>query len=98
MLILTRKLGESLLIGNDIRITVTEIKGKNVRIGIKAPVSIPVYREEIYHAVLEENRLATTLTEIGDKQTTTMLGKLLNRYEMKEKRLSEGREEGSRDK
>lgn len=48
MLVLTRKIGESIRIGDDIIITVKQISGKHVRLGIQAPSAIPVYREEIY--------------------------------------------------
>ncbi len=50
MLILTRKLGESITIGDDIKITFLETKGKQVRIGIEAPPHIAVHREEIYQS------------------------------------------------
>ncbi len=55
MLILTRKLGESITIGDDIRITFLEAKGKQVRIGIEAPPHIAVHREEIYQLIREQN-------------------------------------------
>jgi carbon storage regulator len=58
MLILTRKLGESLRIGDDVRITVVEIKGNQVRIGIAAPRSCPIYREEIYLQIQSANKEA----------------------------------------
>lgn len=48
MLILTRRVGGKIIIGNDIEISVYGIKGNQVRLGIKAPKEIPVYREEIY--------------------------------------------------
>lgn len=48
MLILTRKTGESIMIGDDIAITVLRVMGDTVKIGIEAPRSIPIYREEIY--------------------------------------------------
>ena len=51
MLILTRKLGESITIGDDIKITFLETKGKQVRIGIEAPPHIVVHREEIYNLI-----------------------------------------------
>ncbi len=47
MLILTRKMGESLKIGEDIEVTVLGIKGNQVRIGVKAPREVPVHREEV---------------------------------------------------
>ena len=58
MLILTRKLGESIAIGDDVKITFLEIKGKQLRIGIEAPKQIPVHRSEIYEAIQEQNMLA----------------------------------------
>jgi carbon storage regulator len=58
MLILTRKHGESLRIGGDVRITVVEIKGNQVRIGIDAPRSCPIYREEIYLQIQSANKEA----------------------------------------
>lgn len=58
MLILTRKPGESLYIGDEVIVTVVEIKGNQVRVGIKAPPEKRIYREEIYMQILEENRKA----------------------------------------
>ena len=55
MLVLTRRPGESIVVGEDIVITVIEIKGGQVRIGIDAPRSVEVYREEIYVQVRQEN-------------------------------------------
>ncbi|WP_027356848.1 carbon storage regulator CsrA [Desulfofundulus thermocisternus] len=60
MLVLTRKKGQSLVIGRDIRVVVVEVSGDFVRLGIEAPPEVVVYREEIYRAVREENRAATT--------------------------------------
>ncbi len=57
MLILTRKPGESLYIG-DVKVTIVELKGHQIRIGIDAPPEIRIYREEIYVQILEENRKA----------------------------------------
>lgn len=53
MLILTRKVDEKLLIGDDIAISVLEIRGNQVKIGIDAPKDVAIYREEIYHKVKE---------------------------------------------
>lgn len=58
MLVLTRKPGQSLYIGDDIKITLHGIRGNQVRIGIEAPSSVKIYREEIYLQILEENRSA----------------------------------------
>lgn len=59
MLILTRKLGESINIGEDIKISVLGIHGRQVRIGIEAPLNVVVHREEIYVKIQEENRKAS---------------------------------------
>lgn len=58
MLALSRKQGESIMIGNDIEITLIDIKGDQVKIGISAPKSVPVYRKEIYVAIEQENKEA----------------------------------------
>lgn len=58
MLALSRKQGESIVIGNNIEITVLEAKSDQVKIGISAPKSVPVYRKEIYAQIQEENREA----------------------------------------
>ena len=56
MLALTRKKGEALVLNNDIEITVLEIKGDQVKIGIQAPKEVPVYRKEIYLQIQKENQ------------------------------------------
>jgi carbon storage regulator len=58
MLILTRRPGERVVIGEDIVVTVMSVSGHTVRIGIAAPEGVPIYREEIWEAVREENRAA----------------------------------------
>lgn len=56
MLALSRKQGESIMIGNSIELTILEVKGDQVKVGINAPKSIPVYRKEIYTQIQEANR------------------------------------------
>jgi carbon storage regulator len=58
MLIITRRPGEKIMLGDDIVVHVMEIVGNSVRVGIQAPRSVPVYREEIWNAVREENQAA----------------------------------------
>jgi carbon storage regulator len=58
MLIITRRPGEKVMLGDDIVVEVIEVSGSSVRIGIAAPRSVPVYREEIWTAVKEENAAA----------------------------------------
>ncbi|MBQ1597368.1 MAG: carbon storage regulator CsrA [Lachnospiraceae bacterium] len=55
MLALTRKKGESLVINNNIEITVMEVKGDQVKLGITAPKEIPIYRKEVYLQIQKEN-------------------------------------------
>jgi len=59
MLVLARKKGQSIVIAERIKITVLEIKGDQVRLGIEAPQDLSVYREEIYEQILKENIIAT---------------------------------------
>lgn len=58
MLALSRKLGESIVIGKDIKISILEIKGDQIKIGIDAPKNVTIYREEIFRQIEEENKEA----------------------------------------
>ncbi len=58
MLVLTRKLGESIAIDDDIKIVVLQIKGRQVRLGIEAPRDTKIHREEVYIAIQEQNKEA----------------------------------------
>lgn len=63
MLILTRKVGERVTIGDDVVVTVLEVKGSHVKLGIEAPSHTRVHREEIYRRILEENMEAARATK-----------------------------------
>jgi carbon storage regulator len=63
MLVLTRKLQQSIVIGDEIEVVVLEIRGEQVRIGIKAPKNVTVHRQEIYDQIQEENRGSTEVRE-----------------------------------
>jgi len=65
LLVLTRKLGEKIQIGDDISIVIMELKGKQVKLGIDAPSNIKVHREEIYQKIQDENIKASNI-EIKD--------------------------------
>ncbi len=58
MLIITRRAGQRIMIGDDIVINVMELTGSNVRLGVEAPKHLPIYREEIWEAVKQENEAA----------------------------------------
>ena len=75
MLILTRKSGESITIGDDVKITVIEVKGKQVRIGIDAPRNYIIHREEVYIRIQEENKRAAEKTPVSLKNITDFLKK-----------------------
>jgi carbon storage regulator len=59
-LIITRRAGQKIMLGDDITVHVMEIVGNSVRLGVEAPKSLPVYREEIWAAVKEENQASAT--------------------------------------
>jgi carbon storage regulator len=58
VLVISRKSGERICLGDDVTVTVLEIVGSSVRLGIEAPAEVPIYRHEIWAAVKEENRAA----------------------------------------
>ncbi|OPX19648.1 MAG: carbon storage regulator [Desulfobacca sp. 4484_104] len=72
MLIFTRKLGETIRIGDNIRIKIVDIKGKQVRVGIEAPLDVVVHREEIYLKILEENLQAAEVESVDLNEVTKL--------------------------
>lgn len=58
MLALARKINQSIMIGNDIEVTLLEIKGDQIKIGISAPKNVPIYRKEIFDQIQQENKNA----------------------------------------
>ncbi|MCC6277708.1 MAG: carbon storage regulator CsrA [Oligoflexia bacterium] len=75
MLVLTRKLGESIAIDDHIKIVVVQIKGKQVRLGIEAPKETKIHREEVYLAIQDQNKQASTTNADDTKKVTSLLKK-----------------------
>jgi carbon storage regulator len=76
MLVLTRKSGESLIIGDDVVVTIVEIRGNQVKIGVEAPDSIKVYREELLKKIMKENVKAA-------KTNGSKISALVNQFKVK---------------
>ena len=94
MLVLTRKVGEGIAIGDEIKIIVMQVKGKQVRLGIKASPSTVVHREEIYQRIQEENHnasqpdaraIAEAVDIIGNDTQVERQGSVLRRSVRKKK-------------
>ena len=75
MLVLTRKAGESIVIGSEIRITVLDLQGRQIRLGIEAPSDISVHRGEVYERIREENEKAAQ----GDQRELKALSQALKK-------------------
>ena len=78
MLVLTRKKGEKIIIDDNIEITVVEIEGNKVKVGIDAPKSIEIHREEVYRRIEEENK------EAASSKDLSRLGNLVIKKEEKD--------------
>ena len=65
MLAVTRKKGESIIVNNDIEISILELRGDQVKIGISAPKEVPVYRKEVYLQIQKENQAAVNLENVN---------------------------------
>jgi carbon storage regulator len=70
MLVLTRKLGEVIRVGESVTVRVLEVKGNQVRLGVDAPADVRIYREEIYRAVQKENEEAVVRDATGLDEAT----------------------------
>jgi carbon storage regulator len=73
MLVLTRKLGESIAIDDHIKIRVVQIKGKQVRLGIEAPKDTKIHREEVYLAIQEQNQKSVNISSDQTRNLSRML-------------------------
>lgn len=65
MLVLTRKVNQSIVIGNDVEVVVLEVRGEQVRLGIRAPKDVVVHRKEVFDQIMSQNESAS-LVEPGD--------------------------------
>jgi len=86
MLVLSRQRDESIMIGDNIVVTIVDIRGDKVRLGINAPTEIPVHRQEVYEAIQRENLRASRL-EPGDTQD---VGRLSSRGNNGQSRPTDG--------
>ena len=75
MLVLTRKLGESIAIDDNIKITLVQIKGKQVRLGIQAPQDTKIHREEVYLAIQDQNKASSGTSAADAKKVASLLKK-----------------------
>ena len=76
MLILTRKLGEKITIGDDIIITLLEVKGGQVKLGIEAPKSITIHRQEIYERIRSENLESSLVNKSDLSRASALFGNI----------------------
>lgn len=81
MLVLTRRLGETIVIGDDIVIKIVDIHGKQIRVGIEAPTEISVYRGEIYDRIMQENKAAAEAVTKDGANIAASAKKLLTQKE-----------------
>lgn len=99
MLVLTRKSNQSIMINNDIEVTVVEIKGGTVKIGITAPRNVQVYRKEIFEEILKEN-LSAAVSEKDklSKISTLLSSKMIRKTEQDMTKPKEGGNDERKDK
>lgn len=87
MLILTRKLGESITIGEEIKITVLECQGKQVKLGIIAPRHVKVHREEIFEKIQEENKKSVAVSKDALLEVVKKMQKTGKKNDSKEREM-----------
>jgi len=75
MLVLSRQRDERIMIGDEVTVTVVDIRGDKVRLGIEAPAEVPVHRREIYEAIQRENRQAAQITPDDARRVTSGAGR-----------------------
>jgi carbon storage regulator len=73
VLVLTRRAGESVMVGDDVVVTVLEVRGDVIRLGVQAPRSVPVHREEVYRELQRANREAASPSEDAVQAMRTLL-------------------------
>lgn len=73
MLVLSRKQGQSIVIGNDVVVSIKEIRGRTVRLSVETPLGVPVYREEIHREIVEENRRAAAAGTLDERLSVSGL-------------------------
>ncbi|MCS7233104.1 MAG: carbon storage regulator CsrA [Synergistetes bacterium] len=83
MLVLSRKVNQSIMIGDDIEIKILEIRGDQVRIGIEAPKRVPVHRKEVYEAIVKENILAAQMAAQVEEKVEESVVKELEKLKKK---------------
>lgn len=76
MLVLTRKLGEGITIGSEVRVVVLEVKAGQVRLGIEAPHSVQVHRDEVYARIMDENKQAAQAQLVSTEALKRLGGSL----------------------
>lgn len=79
MLILSRKVDEKIKIGNDITLTIIEVKGEQVKIGVEAPKNVKVFRQEVFEEIQKENKDAAAVSSGISEEGLTALFKKANR-------------------
>jgi carbon storage regulator len=92
MLVLSRQKDETIMIGDDVEITVVDIRGDKVRLGISAPPHIPVHRKEVYEAIQRENRAAAGMKPEEIPPVECLAKKKKDKDKPQDKDKSDGKE------